>query len=299
MPLIRSAIAIDGYRADDAIVQAREALGRRQARGGHYAGFDANRQTSSYLGVALDFLELNEWSQFYADRAFDPFLGTTYIDEAVGGGVSPFVGAGVLLSPEERALAGSTSLASQLQGYALDPLAIASQTSRTTLERTGVPRSRGRRQRHLRKEQYRLAGRLFRAGHRLCASALQFLGSRADILRPDFPRDNDQSDITSGSFYLGFHPTLDGSHGAVRRYDDARQRVSGPDVCADAVRQQPHGKFKSRRGVEPYAWRAERHPGLRHRQEQRKRATGSISTLPASGPMTIRPTAASPAASAK
>ena len=34
--------------------------------------------------------------------SFDPFLGTTYIDEAVGGRVSPFVGSSALLSPEER-----------------------------------------------------------------------------------------------------------------------------------------------------------------------------------------------------
>ena len=207
VPLIRSAIAIDDFRADDAIRQAREALGRRQARGGHYAGFDANRQTSSYLGVALDFLELNEWSQFYADRAFDPFLGTTYIDEAVGGRVSPFVGAGSLLSPEERILAGSTSLASQLQGYALDPLAIASQTSRTTLERTAFLEAEADGSVISEKSSTGWQGDFSVQGTGYVPLPYSF-SVRADILRPNFPRDNDQSDITSGSFNLGFHPTL-------------------------------------------------------------------------------------------
>ena len=207
VPLIRSAIALDDYRADDAIVQAREALTKRQIRGGHYSGFDSNRQTASYLGVALEFLELDEWGQFYADRSFDPFLGTTYIDEAIGGRVSPFVGSSALLSPEERSIAGSTSLASQLQGMVLDPLSIASQVSRNTIERTAFLEAEAG------------GGFISDEGSTGWQGDFSVQGTgyvplpysfsvRADILRPDLPRDNDLNDITSGSFNFGIHPTL-------------------------------------------------------------------------------------------
>ena len=92
IPLIRSGIALDQYQADEAIAEAREALRRRQLRGGYYSGYDTNRQASSFLGVALDNLALDDWGQYYADRAYDPFKSSTYIDEAADGRLSPFVG---------------------------------------------------------------------------------------------------------------------------------------------------------------------------------------------------------------
>ncbi|WP_246752875.1 FecR domain-containing protein [Sinorhizobium sp. BG8] len=134
IPLIRAGIAMDQYRADDAIIQAREALRRREARGGFYSGYDANRQANSYLGVTLDNLGLSEWGQYYAARSRDLFKSSTYLDEAADGRVSPFIGYYPLLSPDERIQGGSGTVSSVMQGRILDPLFVASETRRNSLE---------------------------------------------------------------------------------------------------------------------------------------------------------------------
>jgi tetratricopeptide (TPR) repeat protein len=205
--LIRSAIALDSYRADDAILEARQALAKRQARGGHYAGFDANRQTTSFAGVALDFLGLDEWGAYYADRGYDPFLGSTYIDEATIGRVNPFVGNPALTAPDDRIQPGSNSLVSQFQGFLLDPLSIAASNKRNTLERTAFFEVEGG------------GGFLSEEGSTGGQGSFLVQGTgylplpysfavQGDVLRPEFTRDNDRADITAGSFNLGFHPTL-------------------------------------------------------------------------------------------
>ena len=128
IPLVRSGIALDEFRADDAIREAREALRRRQVRGGYYSGYDSNRQAASFLGVTLENLGLAEWGQYYADRAYDPFKSSSYIDEAATGRLSPFIG-----EPPNgisRFNGGGTSTSSLLQGLLLDPLAVASQAKK-------------------------------------------------------------------------------------------------------------------------------------------------------------------------
>ena len=50
----------------------REALRRQMDRGGFYTGYDANRQASSFLGVTLENLGLDDWGRYYADRGADP-----------------------------------------------------------------------------------------------------------------------------------------------------------------------------------------------------------------------------------
>lgn len=203
--LMRAGIAIDEFRADDAIVNAREALRRRQARGGYYTGYDANRQVSSYLGVTLDNVGLTEWGDFYADRSFDPFVSTTYIDEAAGGRMSPFVGEPV--SGLDRFPSGGSSIASDLQARLLDPLSIASEEKRNSLEtRTFFETS--------------LGGTLSDYGADLgWANDLTVQGTtytplpisyyiRGDISRPDGARDNDANDLEGGIFQIGIRPTL-------------------------------------------------------------------------------------------
>ncbi|MDX3977952.1 FecR domain-containing protein [Shinella sp.] len=203
--LLRAGVALDQFRADDAIVNAREALRRRQARGGYYTGYDANRQVSSYLGVTLDNVGLTEWGDFYADRSFDPFVSTTYIDEAAGGRTNPFVGEPI--SGLDRFPSGGSSTASDLQARLLDPLSIASEEKRNSLEtRTFFEAS--------------LGGTLSNYGADLgWANDLTLQGTtytplpisyyiRGDISRPDSARDNDANDLEDGIFQIGIRPTL-------------------------------------------------------------------------------------------
>ena len=203
--LIRAGIAIDEFRADDAILNAREALRRRQARGGYYSGYDTNRQVSSYLGVALDNIGLTEWGQFYADRSYDPFVSTTYADEAASGGGTPFVGAP--LTGLDRSASGGASLASELQARLFAPLSVASEEKRNSLETRNFFEAS-------------LGGTLTDYGADTgWASDILLQGTsytpvpvsyylQGDIIRPESARENDENDLLGGLFNIGIKPTL-------------------------------------------------------------------------------------------
>ncbi|MFP5077822.1 FecR domain-containing protein [Rhizobium sp. YIM 134829] len=210
VPLIRSAIALDRDEADAAIDLAREAARRRQARLGNYTGYDANRQVFSWLGVTLSNLGLNEWGQFQADRSIDPFIGTSYIDEAAEGRVSPFVGTDPLSPPEERSVAGATSTSSQLQGLLLDPMAAAGETRRSSLEgRSFFESTIG-------------GGLIFEGDKPGWRTDLTLEGTRyeglplsyhfgLEIARPQGERLNDRNDVTGANLMLGMRPSLQDS----------------------------------------------------------------------------------------
>ncbi|AUX79728.1 FecR domain-containing protein [Sinorhizobium fredii] len=205
IPLIRSAIALDEYRAEDAIVEAREALRRRQARGGYYSGYDVNRQASAFLGVTLDNIGLTEWGQYYADRSFDPFKSTSYIDQAVSGQLSPFVGEP--LSGLDRFPFGATSTSLQMQGLLFDPLAVASEGKRNSLERRSFVEGA-------------IGAGLLDSGagpgwrRDVLLQGTSYRGIplgyyiQGEISRPEFERDNDAEDFDGALFQLGIRPTL-------------------------------------------------------------------------------------------
>lgn len=206
--LIRSGIAVDQYRADDAIVQAREALRRRQLRGGYYTGYDVNRQASSYLGVTLDNLGMTEWGQYYADRSADPFKATTYVDEAVEGRQTPFVSP--IIDGLERFPRGTSTSSSELQGMLMDPLALAGETRRNSLERRSFFEGA-------------LGASLLHDGARpgwgadLTLQGTSYSGLpvsyflQGGITRPESVRENDANDFEGGLFQLGIRPTLSDS----------------------------------------------------------------------------------------
>lgn len=203
--LMRAGIALDQFRADDAIVNAREALRRRQARGGYYSGYDANRQVSSVLGSTLDNLGLNEWSQYYKDRAFDPFLATSYDDEQRAGQISPFVS--VPPSGLSRYPSGSVYLSTNLQSLMLDPLAVASEERVNSLERRAFMETAltaG-----LSSESSKLGwdGEVNVKGTSYDAFPLSY-NLQAQIARPEGARENDTNDFEGGVFELGLRPTL-------------------------------------------------------------------------------------------
>lgn len=203
--LIRAGIAIDEFRADDAILNAREALRRRQARGGYYSGYDTNRQVSSYLGVTLDNIGLAEWGQFYADRSYDPFVSTTYVDEGAAGGTTPFVG--TPLSGLDRFSSSGSSIASELQARLFDPMSIASEEKRNSLETRSFFEAS-------------LGGGLSDYGADIgWASDVLLQGTtytplpisyylQGDITRPESARENDENDLLGGLFRIGVKPTL-------------------------------------------------------------------------------------------
>lgn len=203
--LIRSGIAVDQYQADEAIIQAREALRRRQLRGGYYTGYDVNRQASSFLGVTLDNLGMTEWGQYYADRSSDPFKATTYIDEAAQGRLTPFLSS--TITGLERFPVGASTFSSSLQGWMMDPLSLASETRRNSLERRSFVEGA-------------LTGSLLDDGARpgwasdLTVQGTSYAGLpvsyylRGEMARPESEREHDANDLQSGMFQLGIRPTL-------------------------------------------------------------------------------------------
>ena len=119
--ILRTAFALDGYRADEAIVAAREALRRSRARGGDFAGISVSRQSGSYPVEAYRFINLHDWARFYADRTFDPFQATGYLDQAIVNRPGVFV-AKPTLSTVEGSTSNSSFYSLQVQGLLLDPL---------------------------------------------------------------------------------------------------------------------------------------------------------------------------------
>ncbi|OCP02780.1 MULTISPECIES: FecR domain-containing protein [unclassified Ensifer] len=86
---MRTAIAIDEYDSDAAIRYAQELMRRTRARGGESAALGANQDAGSTLNDAFRLQGLNAWGQYYGDAVFDPFTGSSYVDQAVRGSVNP------------------------------------------------------------------------------------------------------------------------------------------------------------------------------------------------------------------
>lgn len=128
--IVRSAMAIDQYRADEAILAAREALRRSRARGGDFAGIAVNRQSGSYPVEAYRFINLNEWARFYGDRTFDPFAASSYFDQASINRPSLVVGTPSVAAVEANGLSDLASYNLILQGLFFDPLAVSGRIGR-------------------------------------------------------------------------------------------------------------------------------------------------------------------------
>ncbi|MDQ0318527.1 Tfp pilus assembly protein PilF [Pararhizobium capsulatum DSM 1112] len=229
IPLIRSGIALDQFRADEAIIQAREALKRRQARGGYYSGYDANRQVTSFLGITLDNLGLSEWGEYYADRGYDPFKGSSYLDEADSGRNTPFSGDAPLLTPQERKQPGSSTFSSQMQALMLDPMAVAGETRRNSLEGRAFFEAA-------------LTGGVMweKDGDLGWRDDLLLQGTsyatvpmsyylQAEMVRPESPRENDRDDLKGVNAEIGLRPTLEDNIFLFANAGHRDQGYPGPD----------------------------------------------------------------------
>lgn len=136
-PLVRSGIAVDEYRADDAIAAAREGARRRVAIGGDYADVGANREDGSSIGSALRFLGLDDWARYYGDRFFDPLSSPGYFDQAIADRPTPFARASSALDPFGGAGDGGAGAGSLVvQGMLLSPLSVAAPERRTDFSNT-------------------------------------------------------------------------------------------------------------------------------------------------------------------
>ncbi|MGO4571963.1 FecR domain-containing protein [Microvirga sp. 2TAF3] len=132
--IARTAIALDQYRADEAILSARESVRRFRLRGGDFAGLAVNRQAGSYPAQAYRFLDLNEWARFYGDRVFDPFTASSYFDQAVARRPNLLT-----TQPNTSSIQGNdtdlTAFTLTVQGLFFDPLAVSSRVGRQDLLR--------------------------------------------------------------------------------------------------------------------------------------------------------------------
>lgn len=135
--LARTGVALQDFAADDAILNAREALNRYRARGGEYVNLSENRETGSLVSQAFRFLDLEGWGRYYADRVFDSFTPSSYFDQAINQTPGPFLirnadGSYNAQEAESGSEQGESfeALSSFLQGVALDPLSVASSKRR-------------------------------------------------------------------------------------------------------------------------------------------------------------------------
>jgi tetratricopeptide (TPR) repeat protein len=123
--LYRAAFAIDSYRADEAIIGAREALRRYRARGGVYASLSESKGSGSYIAGAFRFLGLEEWARYYGDRTFDPFVSATLFDRALSGVPRPYVYRHSYDPFDLEAASNAAAVSDIFQGIRLDPLGVA------------------------------------------------------------------------------------------------------------------------------------------------------------------------------
>lgn len=204
-PLIRSVIAVDQYQSDEAIINARESLRRRQARGGDFATIDANRQNGSFVASAMRFQGLDEWGRYYGDRVADAFTSSAYFDQAIVSAANPFEAIGERVAPGELNVAPS-AFSSLVQGLLIDPLAAAGSERRTTI--VYHPFAEAAAEGGLVKQ-----GKSYgwQSNTTLQAVAMQpfpvSIYADATFERPDSPLKNDKADSATGVVLLGAKPT--------------------------------------------------------------------------------------------
>ncbi|MCB8819037.1 tetratricopeptide repeat protein [Microvirga rosea] len=132
--IARTAVALDQYRADEAVLAARESVRRFRQRGGDFAGLAVNKQAGSYPAAAYRFIDLNEWARFYGDRVFDPFTASSYFDQAAARRPN-ILTTRPSISSLENDSTDLTAFNLTVQGLFFDPLAVSSRVRRQDLLR--------------------------------------------------------------------------------------------------------------------------------------------------------------------
>jgi tetratricopeptide (TPR) repeat protein len=129
----RTAVAIDEYDADGAMRNAREFLKRSRARGGYYASLGASQDAGSTLNGAFRLQGLDAWGQYYGDAVFDPFSGTSYLDQVVRGNVNPLANSFDYGGDIINNTSNNSTFSSLVQGLLFEPHMIAGRSRSANL----------------------------------------------------------------------------------------------------------------------------------------------------------------------
>lgn len=130
IPSFRASVAIDEYDSDGAIAAAQEYLRRLRASGGQRAEISFNHDAGSTLNNAFRLQGLNAWGQYYGDITFDPFTGSSYIDQTLHGSVNPFLNAYLYGSDGIEPTQNKSTFSSFMQGLLYDPHMLAGPSAR-------------------------------------------------------------------------------------------------------------------------------------------------------------------------
>ncbi|WP_181705303.1 TonB-dependent receptor domain-containing protein [Chthonobacter rhizosphaerae] len=134
-PVFATKLALDEYRADDAIRSARESVRLARGRGGDFASLAASREEGSTVAEAFRFLDLDAWGRYYSAAVFDPFEAGGYIDQSIIGTTDPVFDAPTYDGTQPSFGSGTKAFSNLVQGLALDPLAVASPRRRVQIVR--------------------------------------------------------------------------------------------------------------------------------------------------------------------
>ncbi|MDF1633774.1 FecR domain-containing protein [Mycoplana sp. MJR14] len=130
VPGFRASIAIDEYDSGTAIASAQEYMRRLRARGSDYQAISFNHDAGSILNNAFRLQGLNAWGQYYGDITFDPFTGTSYVDQTLRGSVNPFWNNYLYGGDGIEPTANAHTFSSLFQGLLYDPLMLTGPTAR-------------------------------------------------------------------------------------------------------------------------------------------------------------------------
>ncbi len=97
-----------------------------RARGGETAALGANQDAGSTLNDAFRLQGLNAWGQYYGDAVFDPFTGSSYVDQAVRGSVNPLFNTYDFDGSPVVNTANPQSFSAFFQGLLIEPHMLAS-----------------------------------------------------------------------------------------------------------------------------------------------------------------------------
>ncbi|MCJ8519206.1 tetratricopeptide (TPR) repeat protein [Pseudorhizobium tarimense] len=131
----RAAAAIDDYDSVTAIRNAQEFVRRSRDRGGDFASLGANHDAGSTLNNAFRLQGMNAWGEYYGDAVFDPFVGTSYIDQSLRGSADPFANEESFGGDVANNIPNGEAFSSLLQGLMLEPHLISGRSRSANLLR--------------------------------------------------------------------------------------------------------------------------------------------------------------------
>ncbi|MFB2550352.1 FecR domain-containing protein [Ensifer soli] len=125
---LRTSMAIDAYDSETAMASARAFLKRSRAKGGRHAALSGNQAAGSSLNAAFRLQGLDAWGQYYGDAVFNPFSGSSYLDQTIRGSVDPFATSATYGANATDFTQNSLTFSALVQGLMLEPHMLAGRT---------------------------------------------------------------------------------------------------------------------------------------------------------------------------